>query len=104
VFGVRLPRALAAAFIDNALRASEGISGLSAAHARSDCCTDCRHDGGRRDRRGHEAHDEGLRGLPPVNDLIAQKAPILLERDNASARLISIRSANETAASHHGAR
>ena len=31
VFGVRLPRALAAAFIDNALRASEGIAGLSAA-------------------------------------------------------------------------
>ena len=31
VFGVRLPRALAAAFIDNALRASEGIVGLSAA-------------------------------------------------------------------------
>jgi len=31
VFGVRLPRALTAAFIDNALRASEGIAGLSAA-------------------------------------------------------------------------
>ena len=31
VFGVRLPRALATAFIDNALRASEGIAGLSAA-------------------------------------------------------------------------
>ena len=31
VFGARLPRALAAAFIDNALRASEGIAGLSAA-------------------------------------------------------------------------
>ena len=31
VFGVRLPRALAAAFIDSALRASEGVAGLSAA-------------------------------------------------------------------------
>jgi IS1 family transposase len=31
VFGIRLPRALAAAFIDKALRASEGIAGLSAA-------------------------------------------------------------------------
>jgi transposase len=31
VFGIRLPRALTAAFIDNALRASEGIAGLSAA-------------------------------------------------------------------------
>jgi len=31
VFGVRLPRALTAAFIQQALRASEGITGLSAA-------------------------------------------------------------------------
>ena len=31
VFGVRLPRALTAAFIRQALRASEGIIGLSAA-------------------------------------------------------------------------
>ena len=31
VFGVRLPRALTAAFIDQALKASEGIAGLSAA-------------------------------------------------------------------------
>jgi transposase len=31
VFGIRLPRALTAAFIDNALKASEGIAGLSAA-------------------------------------------------------------------------
>jgi transposase len=31
VFGVRLPRALTAAFIKQALRASEGITGLSAA-------------------------------------------------------------------------
>ena len=31
VFGVRLPRALTAAFIDNALKASKGIAGLSAA-------------------------------------------------------------------------
>jgi transposase len=31
VFGVRLPRALTNAFIDNALKSSEGIAGLSAA-------------------------------------------------------------------------
>ena len=31
VFGIRLPRALTAAFIDQALQASEGIAGLSAA-------------------------------------------------------------------------
>ncbi len=31
VFGIRLPRALSPAFIDQALRASQGISGLSAA-------------------------------------------------------------------------
>src|ERR1700758_4139155 len=31
VFGVRLPRALTAAFIDQALKASEGVAGLSAA-------------------------------------------------------------------------
>ena len=31
VFGIRLPRALTAAFVDKALKASEGIAGLSAA-------------------------------------------------------------------------
>jgi transposase len=31
VFGIRLPRAVTGAFIDNALKASEGIAGLSAA-------------------------------------------------------------------------
>ena len=31
VFGIRLPRALTAAFIDNALKASEGVAGLSVA-------------------------------------------------------------------------
>jgi transposase len=31
VFGIRLPRALTAAFVDQALKASEGIAGLSAA-------------------------------------------------------------------------
>ena len=31
MFGVRLPRALTAAFIDKALKASKGIAGLSAA-------------------------------------------------------------------------
>jgi hypothetical protein len=31
VFGIRLPRALTAAFIDQALKVSEGVAGLSAA-------------------------------------------------------------------------
>ncbi len=31
VFGIRLPRALSAAFVDQALKASEGVAGLSAA-------------------------------------------------------------------------
>ena len=31
VFGIRLPRALTAAFVDQALKASEGVAGLSAA-------------------------------------------------------------------------
>src|ERR1700739_4710879 len=30
-FGIRLPRALTAAFVDHALKASEGVAGLSAA-------------------------------------------------------------------------
>ena len=68
VFGVRLPRALTAAFIDNALRASEGIAGLSAAMrgliaARTAVMT-C----GRRDRRRHKTHDKGLCSLPPADD------------------------------------
>ena len=46
VFGVRLPRALTAAFMDNALKASEGIAGLSAAMrgliaARTAVMTEC---------------------------------------------------------------
>jgi transposase len=104
VFGVRLPRALAAGFIDNALRASEGIAGLSAAMrgliaARTAVMT------------AVAAIDADMRRMTRafvacrrLNDLIAQNVPILLERDNASARLISIRSASERAASHHGAR
>jgi transposase len=31
VFGIRLPRALSAAFVNQALKASEGVAGLSAA-------------------------------------------------------------------------
>jgi transposase len=50
VFGIRLPRALAAALIDKALRASEGIAGLSAAMRGSDCRANRRDDRGRRDR------------------------------------------------------
>ena len=37
-------------------------------HARFDCGSDCRDDGGRRDRRRHKTHDESLGGLPPTDD------------------------------------
>ena len=68
VFGVRLPRALTAAFIDNALKASGGDRRSVCSHAGSDCGADCGNDGGRRDRRRHKAHDKGLRSLPPADN------------------------------------
>ena len=68
VFGIRLPRALTAAFIDQALKASEGVAGLSAAMRGSDRRANCGDDGGRCDRRGHETDDEGLGSLQPADD------------------------------------
>ena len=68
VFGIRLPRALTTAFIDNALRASEGITGLSCGHAGVECCALCCDDCGRRDRRRHQTYDKGLRGMPSADD------------------------------------
>jgi transposase len=68
VFGVRLPRALTAAFIDNAVRASEGIAGLCAAMRGSDCGANCGDECGRGDRRRHKAYDKGLCSLPPADD------------------------------------
>jgi transposase len=65
VFGVRLPRALTAAFIDNALR---GDRRSLCGHARIDCGANCRDECGRRDRRRHKAHDKGLCSLPPADD------------------------------------
>ena len=63
VFGVRLPRALTAAFIDQALKASGGVAGLSAAG------TDCgAHRGLRRPAgedpavRGRQRHADPLQG------------------------------------------
>ena len=70
IFGIRLPGALTAAFIDNALKASEGIVGLSSAMrgliligARSAVMTSVAGD-----RCGHQAHDKSLGGLPPADD------------------------------------
>ena len=37
-------------------------------HERPDCGANRRDDGGRRDRRGHEAHGESLAGLQPADD------------------------------------
>ena len=68
VFEIRLPRALTGAFVEEALKASEGIAGLSAGHAGSDRSANCCDDGGRRDRHRHETHDEGFCGLQPADD------------------------------------
>jgi transposase len=68
VFGIRLPRALTAAFVNQALQASEGIAGLSAAHAGIDCGTNRGDDCGRCDRRRHETYDKSLGGLPSADD------------------------------------
>jgi hypothetical protein len=68
VFGIRLPRALTAAFIDQALKASEGVAGLIRRNARSDRRANCGNDGCRCDRLGHKTDDEGLGGLQPVDD------------------------------------
>ena len=69
VFGVRLPRALAATFIDNALKgAGEGISLVPLPPCGGDCGTNRSDDGGRRDRYGHETHDKSLGGLLPADD------------------------------------
>jgi transposase len=51
VFGVRLPRALTVAFIDQALKASEGDRGSLRGNAGADCGAHRRDDGGRGDRR-----------------------------------------------------
>src|SRR5271154_2025434 len=37
-------------------------------HAGSDCGADCGNDGGRRDRRRHQAHDDGVGSLPTAHD------------------------------------
>ena len=65
VFGVRLPRALTAAFINQALKASEGIAGLSAAMRGLSAARTAVMRCGRRDGRGYQTYDKGLRGLPP---------------------------------------
>jgi transposase len=67
VFGIRLPRALTAAFVNQALKASEGIAGLSAA-MRGLIAARTADDGGRRDRRRHETYDKSLSGLPSADD------------------------------------
>ena len=61
MFGIRLPRAVTAAFVDQALKASEGVAGLSAAMrgliaARTAVMTAVAAIG-----RGHETYDQGFR-------------------------------------------
>ena len=68
VFGIRLPRALTAAFIDQALKASEGGCWSFSRHAGFECCAHLCDDCGGRDRRGYQTYDKGLRGLPSADD------------------------------------
>ena len=68
VFGVRLPRALTAAFMRQALRGERRNSGPVRCHARADGSTHRRAWRRRSDRRGHQANGQGIRGLPPAND------------------------------------
>ena len=68
VFGVRLPRALSPTFVEQALAASEGITGLVRGYARSRCGAGRRARRRRGDRRGHEADGQSIRGLPPADD------------------------------------
>jgi transposase len=66
VFGVRLPRALSPSFIDQALRASDGIPGLSAA-MRGLVAARRRARRHRGDRRGYQTDGQGIRRLPPAD-------------------------------------
>ena len=71
MFGIRLPRALTAAFIDEALKTSRGCWPLCR-HAGSDCGANRRDDSGRRDRpdmrrwRGASAACSRLMTIPGV--------------------------------------
>jgi transposase len=64
VFGVRLPRALSPAFIRQALKASEGILGLSAAMRGLVAARPRRRRG---DRRGHKKDGQSIGRLPSVD-------------------------------------
>ena len=68
VFGIRLPRALTRAFVNQASESKQGDRWPLCRHERPDCGANRRGDGGRRDRRGHEADGESLAGLPPADD------------------------------------
>jgi transposase len=70
-------RALTVAFIDNALKASEGDRWSLRRHAGFDCGTNRSDDGGRRDRRGYQTYDKSsaacrrLMTIPGVGQLTA---------------------------------
>jgi len=68
VFGARLPRALTTAFIRQALRASEGIIGLSAAMRGLVAARTAVARRRRGDRCGYQAAGESVRRLPPADD------------------------------------
>jgi transposase len=68
VFGIRLPRALTAAFVKPGSQSKRRDRGSLGRHAGFDRRADCRNDGGCCDRRRYEAHDKGLGGLPPADD------------------------------------
>jgi transposase len=68
MFGVRLPRALSPAFIDQALRSSEGIDGLSAGDAGPHCRASCRARSRPGDRYRHQEDGQSVRCLPSIDD------------------------------------
>jgi transposase len=68
VFGVRLPRALSAAFIRPGASDERGHPRPVLRHAGSGCGTCHRARGRRGDRCGHKTDGQGIRGLPPAHE------------------------------------
>ena len=68
VFGVRLPRGLSPAFIQQALRASDGINRAVCCRPRPHRSASCRAVSGRGHRRRHEEDGQGLRCMQPADD------------------------------------
>ena len=68
VFGIRLPRALTRRLRRPGSEGKRGDRWPLCRHEGPDCGANRRDDGGRSDRRGHEADGESLAGLQPADD------------------------------------